>query len=91
LSVSSCTGFDDLKIDPCSIVPGQQCYAVPVNQPDKLPYYRDLNLGDICVTSAEYAELVKNYKDLIRTCGKKCGATHPAVPEAIIVPGETHD
>jgi hypothetical protein len=48
------------------------CYAVPINQPDKKEYEREIQPGDICVTPDEYAELQKNFRELLRRCGDRC-------------------
>jgi len=65
--------LDPIKIDPCSILPGGiDCYAIPLNQPDKEEYERPLNLGDVCVTSDEYAQLQKHFNRLMQKCGDRC-------------------
>lgn len=62
-----------LTIDPCSILPDlKNCYAVPINNPAKKEYERPLNVGDICVTSDEYAALQKSYRALLKRCGNAC-------------------
>ena len=66
-----------LKIDPCAVYPPDPsdtlyCRAVPINQPEKPEYDRTVNPGDICVSSDEYGELQKSYRDLMRRCGDRC-------------------
>ena len=65
--------MEPLKVDPCSILPGiQTCYAIPLNQPGKEEYERQLNAGDICVNSDEYSDLQKYNSEVIRRCGDRC-------------------
>lgn len=73
LGVAGCK-LTPLKIDPCAVWSTYplQCHAVPINQPGKEEYERPLNLGDICVTSDEYAELQKSYREIMRRCGDRC-------------------
>ena len=66
--------LEPLKIDPCAvyIADPYKCHAVPLHQPGKEEYDRDINPGDICVSSDEYAALQKSYRELRRRCGEKC-------------------
>ncbi len=65
---------DPIKIDPCAVYVADpyKCHAVPINQPGKPDYDRYLNPGDICVTSDEYADLQKAYREILRRCGDNC-------------------
>ncbi len=66
--------LDPLKIDPCSVYSDPLfplCYAVPLNS-QKQPYDRKVQSGDICVTSDEYAEIQKSYREILKRCGDKC-------------------
>jgi hypothetical protein len=70
---AGCRSFEQLAIDPCSIMPEMNiCYAVPLNQPGKQEYERPLNVGDICVTQDEYAKIQKHYRELMKRCGDRC-------------------
>lgn len=68
--------LEPLKIDPCGVYVEPNgvafCHAVPLNQPGKLEYEREVKNADICVTSDEYAELQKSYRELFRRCGDRC-------------------
>lgn len=64
-----------LKIDPCGAYPHPLfplCLAVPLNQPQKPEYDREIKPSDICVTSDEYAQIQKYTRELIERCGDKC-------------------
>jgi len=62
-----------LEIDPCTIMPEvETCYAIPLNQSGKQEYERPLRPGDVCVTSEEYAEIQKRFRELLERCGEKC-------------------
>lgn len=63
-----------LKIDPCAVWPDDisMCHAVPLNQPGKPEYDREIAPMDICVTPDEYAEIQKSYRELLRRCGDRC-------------------
>lgn len=68
--------LEPLKIDPCAVVSEFTsitiCHAVPINQPGKEEYDREIELGDICVTPDDYAKLQKSYRELMRLCGDRC-------------------
>lgn len=73
VTVSGCN-LTPLKIDPCTVTPWNlnECYAQPINQPDKEPYYRNINAGDVVVTADEYAETQKSYREILKKCGDRC-------------------
>lgn len=54
-----------LKVDPCAVDEFMNCHAVPLNSP-KQEYDRSVNKGDICLTSDEYAEVQKAFREMER-------------------------
>ena len=79
LAACSHAPIEPLKIDPCVVVPTVQlganlmskpeirtCRAVPLNQPEKSDYDREIKGSDIVLTASEYAELIKKLHEYAR-------------------------
>ena len=63
----------EVIVDPCTILPGlTDCFAVPINQPEKPEYERPIVPGDVCFSPEDYARLAEYNDDILRRCGKNC-------------------
>lgn len=75
LTLAGCK-LEPLKIDPCAVVSEFTsiviCHAIPLNQPGKTEYDREIEYGDICVTPEDYAKIQKSYREIMRLCGDRC-------------------
>lgn len=58
----------------CGVWPDdvKMAHCIPLNQPGKPEYDREVKAGDIIVTMSEYAELQKHYRELLLQCGDRC-------------------
>ncbi len=67
------TPISPLKINPCSVLTDiDMCLAVPINQGAKPDYERLIMPSDSCMTSTEYSQLQKDYREILKRCGDKC-------------------
>lgn len=57
---------------PITSRPDLSCRAVPLNQPEKADYDRELKGSDVCLTASDYATLIKKLHEYADRCGEKC-------------------
>jgi hypothetical protein len=67
----ACSSIPKLKVDPCTVWPSSDnplsCHAVPLHQPGKASYDREVEPLDVCFTMQEYSALQKHVRNLERT------------------------